>query len=119
MICPNYSYQMAQGVSFEWMYGQHLYNQPLGCLIPDLTLYFRLSPQVALDRIDKRGNNVQAFENKQFLQKVSENYEKLVVILTKKDGRNIAIINANNNLSEVTKDTVKVIENFLKTPSKK
>ena len=110
----NYAYQMAQAVPFEWMYREHLYGQSPGCLIPDLTLYFRLPPHTALERISKRGGPSQAFEKKAFLEKVFYHYEKLVVDLAKKDGRSIAVVEASNALPRVTQDTIKAISDFLK-----
>jgi dTMP kinase len=45
-------------------------------LSPDLTLFLRVSPEIALSRIQKRGGVQEIFEKKDLLLKVAHAYEK-------------------------------------------
>lgn len=46
--------------------------------VPDLVIYVRLSPELAIERIRKRGAVVAAYENQPFIAKVFQGYEELV-----------------------------------------
>ena len=128
VLCSRYdlstfAYQMAQGVTFTWMYDQHFYHQPMGCLIPDLTFYFRLSPETAWQRINKRQqpvgkngskeSNKEAFEKRTFLEKTFHCYEKVVKELPKKDNRQIAVIDAERSIEKVKEDVISTVESYL------
>jgi dTMP kinase len=47
---------------------------------PDITFYMRVSPEVSIQRITKRGKPVEFFEKKEKLEKVSIMYDKLIAM---------------------------------------
>ena len=125
-----YAYQMTQGVDFDWMYKKHLYGEEHGCLIPDVTLFFHVSPEVVLQRKQSRQSRQslpsagdmfnklllrrEVFEDEAFLRKTFEHYKTLINLLPQKDGRRIAVIDAHKSIAEVTQEVVAAIGNYLK-----
>jgi len=71
-------------------------------VIPDLTFYFRITPEQALGRIQHR-NELIPFEKQAFLQKVYNNYEQLC------KGKRFFILDATQSISEITDLCVKKI----------
>ena len=71
-------------------------------LIPDLTFYFRITPEQALARIQHRDELI-PFEKRTFLQKVYDNYEKLC------KGKRFFTIDATQSISEITELCIKKI----------
>ncbi|HMB00320.1 MAG TPA: dTMP kinase [Spirochaetota bacterium] len=108
-----YAYQMAMGVSFKDIYRKHAYGRQRGAVIPDLTLYFRLTPAAAMKRISSRLQQKEAFEKKAFLKKVYNCYNKALTRLKEKDQRRIAVINAAVGRKKVLSGTVNAIKRSL------
>lgn len=106
---------------FEEIYLKHRYLDVNGCLIPDLTLFFILKPEMAISRIRKRDETkVKGYEKLKVLDKVEKRYERAVDYLRKKDGRKIAVLNASVSLEEVSHQVKEIIiqrlENISMTP---
>lgn len=80
VICDRYSlstfaYQNAQGVAFDYIRKKH---EEMGIINPDITYLLNISLKTSLDRVRKRGGSLEKFEkDKEFVQKVIENYLKL------------------------------------------
>lgn len=47
-------------------------------LLPDLTFFLKVNPEVCVQRIEKRGEGIKLFEKKEKLEKVWEKYESLI-----------------------------------------
>ena len=71
-------------------------------LTPDLTFYFRITPEQALKRIQHR-NELIPFEKQAFLQKVYDNYEEIC------KGKRFIILDATQSISKITDLCVKKI----------
>lgn len=90
-------------------------------LRPDLLIFIDTDPDTCLDRISKRNNGKEIFENKEDLEKIqNEYYAILKNELQVEDiknyhrvNRNAAIINGNNTVEEVWEDIRGILSNFL------
>lgn len=107
------AYQLSDSLSFEQLYESHKYNQPDGTLIPDLTFVFDLPPEVAMARMDNRKEIVECFENLPFQKQVRKNLHYCIEQLRKKDGRAIAVINANQPIEQVEQEMINAIKEYL------
>lgn len=77
-------------------------------LMPDLTLVFDVSTEVAMQRVGDTKDRLEA-EGQNFHRKVREGY----LDLAKKYPERIVVIDANKSIEEVHKDVVKVLERLL------
>lgn len=91
-----YAYQQAQGVPFEIIDMLHKKNSYI--IVPDLTLIFHVPAEIAAERIAKRESKTTKFEQKDFLERVIENYLKLPEQLP---GENIIVIDATKSIDDV------------------
>jgi dTMP kinase len=92
-LMSSLAYQSLE-VPMDWV-------QKLNCraLRPDLTFFFRVSPDVALSRRQKRGAKEERFEANDFQVQVAQRYEEVLVC----EGLGeICVIDANRSLKEVT-----------------
>ena len=81
--------------------------------LPDLTIYFDLSPEIGLGRIAKNKNrevNRLDLEKMDFHQKVREGYLKQA----EKNNDRFAIIDASKSIEEVAEDVLTLIKEALK-----
>lgn len=77
-------------------------------LYPDLTFFLKTSSGTCLERILKRGKNVQFFEEKEKLEKVMKAYEEL-----NHKFPDIKIIDAERDITTTYKEIVKLVEDKL------
>lgn len=113
-------YQSSQGMSLEELYEKHNYGN-LGTQIPDITLVFKVSPEVGLKRIQSHRQDVpiECFENYDFL-KECEKQEKIVIDYVKnRDGRVVIEIDSEQSIDDVTKDMVLKLEEWFKNEKKR
>lgn len=85
----------------------------IGEYMPDLNIFFDISPEVGLARIEKNSDrevNRLDLEKLDFHKRVREGYYKLV----EKNSEEFAIINAEKYIDEVFNDTKEIILNFIK-----
>jgi len=68
----SFAYGAASGIDLEWLIKL---NEDF--LLPDLTIILKVSPEVCIERIEKRGKDKTLFENREKLRKVWEVYEML------------------------------------------
>lgn len=81
-------------------------------LMPELTIYFEIEPELGLERINKnKGREINRLdlENLEFHQKVSEGYQLLIERFPDR----IRSINASGTVEEVFQETLKIIEEKL------
>ncbi len=86
-----FAYGVSEGLDLNWLI--KLNDE---CLLPDLTFFLKVSPEVCVSRIEKRGISKTYFEEKEKLNKVWQIYE----ILTD-HFKNINIINGEKSKEEV------------------
>lgn len=77
-------------------------------ILPDFTFLLKVSPEVCIERIEKRGEEIKLFEKREKLEKVWQGYEKLL------DRFNIKVIDGERSIEEVFEDIKKDMEMFLK-----
>jgi dTMP kinase len=68
------------------------------CLIPDITIFLDLDPEIALKRIEKRNEKLHEFETLASLIRIRENYLTLIKLL-KDTWKQIEIIKLNESTS--------------------
>jgi len=116
VICDRYdistlAYQMMQGMSPDYLYELHNYGSEV--LIPDITIVFRIPVEVALERISKRSDKKEFYENEEMQRKIDENLTYWVKRLSKE--RTIIEVSSNQSREDVTKEMISklkvVIEN--------
>ena len=81
-------------------------------LMPELTIYFEIEPELGLKRINKnKGREINRLdlENLEFHQKVSEGYQLLI----KRFPDRIRCVDASGTVEEVFQETLKIIEEKL------
>lgn len=67
-----FAYGKTEGLNLDWLIG---INDDF--LLPDLTFILKVSPDVCIQRIEKRGEGKKLFEKKEKLEKVWQTYEIL------------------------------------------
>ncbi|MCK4521007.1 MAG: dTMP kinase [Nanoarchaeota archaeon] len=103
IICDRYkystlAYQQAQGIELARLIDIHK-----GVLIPNLTIIIDVPVDVALERLDNNKRPKEAFEEKDFMEKLRQNYLKLKQELK---NENIVIIDGSKPI-EVVFDNIK------------
>ncbi len=79
-------------------------------MLPDLTIFLNLKPEVAISRIKKDRFELELFEKKKELTKVRENY----MWLLKKFPKNIHMIDAGRDRQEVSREIFSLIQRLPK-----
>ena len=79
--------------------------------LPDCVFYLDVNPEIALERIEKRGEKRSYYEKIEYLNKIRENYKRVLDYLKKK-GVKVFYIDANKEFSEVFKEVLKRIKEF-------
>ncbi|MBI2577443.1 MAG: deoxynucleoside kinase [Candidatus Wildermuthbacteria bacterium] len=98
------AYGTAAGVNLEWIIER---NNKL--LMPDITFLLKTSPDVCIERIQKRGAPKTLFEYKEHLEKVWKAYESLAAKFP-----TIAVINGEQSIEAVAKDIRNTLVSQLK-----
>ena len=106
------SYQMTQGMDFDYLYELHKYGQFNGTLIPDITIIFLIDEEIANKRINSRNGITECFEKREFQKKLVDNLNFCIEKLEKK-GRIIIQVNANQPIEEVSKEMFEKIYSYL------
>lgn len=97
----NVAYQSARGIDAKKILELNERIAPK----PDLVIILDVSPETALKRISHR-SKLTVFENREYLEKVRENFLKIV-------DKKIIIINAERPIEEVKKEVFKIVRNSL------
>jgi len=99
-----FAYGTASGLDLGW-----LIKMNSRFLLPDLTLLLKVSPQVCIDRIEKRGDARTLFEKKEQLKKVWQVYK-----LFPKKFKNVEMIDGQKTIKEVQNQVKKIVRSKLK-----
>lgn len=97
----NVAYQSARGIDAKKILELNERIAPK----PNLVIILDVSPETALKRISHR-SKLTVFENREYLEKVRENFLKIV-------DKKIIIINAERPIEEVKKEVFKIVRNSL------
>lgn len=89
------------GLSRNWLLKLHQY-----CFIPDLTIFLRISPKFALNRIKADRFDFELFEEEKKLQKTQDTYEWLA----KKFPKQIVTIDASQSVNKVAAEILRHIK---------
>jgi len=81
---------------------------------PDVLIYLRSDPQVCMQRMHKRGRECENGVSLEYLQKVHDQYEKMMEIAEKK-GIQVIVIDANRDAESVYHDAMNLIREICKT----
>lgn len=98
------AFQSAQGVPIN-----KIIEMNKGFRKPDLMLILDLEPDVSLQRIDKRGNGKEKFEQKGFMEKLRMNFLSLPKMLDE----NIKVIDASKSIKEVFEQIKKEVDKLI------
>ena len=93
-----FAFGTADGLDLDWLI--KINNQ---FLLPDLTFFLKVGPEICVQRIKLRGKKIQLFEKKEKLKKAWQTYE----ILTKKF-ENIHIIDGEKPIDKVFSQIQKI-----------
>lgn len=74
---------------------------------PDLVILLDITPEKGVERISKRGEKPNRFEDVEYLKKVRE------IFLSLKN--NVIVINAERDIEEVKKDVLNIVLNYLQS----
>ncbi|MBN1786087.1 MAG: dTMP kinase [Candidatus Methanofastidiosa archaeon] len=80
------------------------------CMIPDITIFLDVDPTVCKRRIEPRMRE-EYFEKLPRLRMIRESFLKVIRLFNEEQGANIAIVNGNNPIEDVTHD---ILEKVLK-----
>lgn len=96
------AYQMMD-VDENWLFSIHKFLE-----IPDMIFYLRVSVDEALGRIERRDGNRDVFENKESLEQIKVNYDK---IMAQRDGfRVIEIETSERNENEIVETVLAILK---------
>jgi dTMP kinase len=119
VICSRYdistlAYQNMQGIDLDYLYDLHNYGSEAGALVPDITIYFKLDVQTALDRINKRGSEKEYFEKEELMKKALDYHDKIISYLKKKQpNRRFIILDATKTIEEIEIEMYKKINEIV------
>jgi len=99
----SFAYGAGSGLDLEW-----LIKINDGFLLPDLTFILKVSPEICLERIDRRGNARTLFEGKEKLTKVWQVYKILQNRI-----KNVYIIDGERPIEEVFEEVKKIVHSKL------
>jgi len=99
----SFAYGAGSGLDLEW-----LIKINDGFLLPDLTFILKVSPEICLERIDRRGNARTLFEEKEKLTKVWQVYKILQNRI-----KNVYIIDGERPIEEVFEEVKNLVHSKL------
>ncbi|QQG38979.1 MAG: dTMP kinase [Candidatus Woesearchaeota archaeon] len=97
------AYQWTQGIPVEAIVRMHTDKGPY-LLTPDLTILLEVSLDIGMERMKRRGDPPEKFENRDFQARLIESYQRLCVMArtTHKDFfGSVALIDGNRPIEEV------------------
>jgi dTMP kinase len=108
VICDRYffstfAFGASQGLDLEWLI--KINND---FLLPDFTFLLKVSPEICVQRIEKRGEGVKFFEKKEKLERVWKTYEMLPDRF-----ESVYMINGEKNIEEVFSQVKDIVLRFI------
>jgi len=106
----SYAYQWVSWLSFDEIYKAH--DDYKDILEPNLTFIFYLDKEHIKDRLEKRWEEKEYFENIDFLEKVNQKYIDISKKLKELRDRNIYLIDANSGIDETFNKVKKILDKY-------
>jgi dTMP kinase len=104
VVCDRYAFSTLAFGNFQINDLEWLVNLQKRFLLPDLTFFLKVSPEVCIQRIAKTRFETTLFEKQEVLAKVWQNYEQLAKMFD-----NIYIINGEQTIEKVFEDIKKIV----------
>ncbi len=100
------------------VYNQNIINRNL--MKPDITFYIDTSPEISMERIQKRNGKKEIFDSMDSIQKIYDAYNDAIYILRKR-GDKIFVINGDRSEEEVFEDIITTLfdQNLIKKKFRK
>lgn len=76
---------------------------------PDMTFFVKVRPEVCIERIGRRGNNFELFEEKKKLEKTLATYE----LLAQDESNGFVIIDGEKEIEDIEKEIFKIVKQKL------
>ena len=117
VICDRFTlstlpYQSTQGIQLETLRDMHTIR---GIGSPEVTFYLDIPVSIAQERMKRRGDAPEKFDELEFQKKLSEKYKELIRI-SKIDNclrdliRRVDIINANQPIEELARNIIRIYD---------
>ncbi len=107
-----FAYQGSQGEDLQKLYEMHKFHEEKGSITPDITLIIDVPAEIAYKRISNRKEKIECYETLEFLKEAEIWYKKVAEFLRER-GRNIIIINGNQDVEFVTKEIINKIKELI------
>lgn len=108
VISDRYAFSSLTYGNFEISDLDWLLNLQKNFILPDLTIFLKVTPRVCIERIKKNRFELTLFEKAEIFEKVWRNYEELA-----KRFENIYILNGEKSIEEIAKEIQKIVEEKL------
>jgi dTMP kinase len=79
-------------------------------IMPDITIFFKVSPKECMRRINGSRSNTELFEKRKKLEKVFKTYLKLAA---DKKYKNVYVVDGDKSIDEVAKDVAEIIDRHI------
>jgi dTMP kinase len=79
-------------------------------IMPDITIFLKVSPKECMRRINGSRSNTEIFEKEKKLQKVYKTYLQLV---SDKKHKNVYVVDGERSIDEVAKDVAEIIDKYI------
>jgi dTMP kinase len=112
VICDRYhlstlAYQYGELTTDNW-----LLNLGLHCVLPDLIFYLKIDVDTALERVDKRNEEKEIYEEREILERVKERYDWLAATESRRCLTHT--IDANQSIIDVHREVEGITTLYLK-----
>ncbi len=97
-LLSSYAYQSLDA-PLEWIKEINKYNEAL-CW-PDAIFFIKISPEIALQRIQANREQIDLFETEEQLNKIYQNYETAIASLQPKQRECVHIIDGNDTIENI------------------
>lgn len=79
---------------------------------PDIVFYVKTSPEVCLERMNKRGRECENGVSLDYLKKVDANYEQMIDLLENDQTITVYVVDGNKNEDDVFQDIFNIVQRY-------
>ena len=83
-------------------------------ILPDLTVFLDVSPEVCMERIYARQQRIEHFEEHSTLKRIREKFLETFEMFKEEHDANVAIVNGTNPIETVTRDIMDLVLPLIK-----
>ena len=113
VVCDRYFFSNVayQGVELgtDWIKGLNEKS-----ILPDLTVFLDVSPEVCMERIYARQQRIEHFEEHSTLKRIREKFLETFEMFKEEHDANVAIVNGTNPIETVTRDIMDLVLPLIK-----